>query len=56
MLSEGGHYRCENPTVEAELVYVVQTEQGQQTLTPPEFAAKYGWKNDPEKGARLYYA
>ena len=49
VLSEDGHYRCENKTVEDELVYVVQTEQGQQTLTPPEFAERFGWKNDPEK-------
>jgi len=36
--------------VEKELVYVVQAEPGEQlTLTPDEFAAKYGWKNDPSK-------
>ncbi len=49
VLSADGHCRCENPKVEDELVYVVQTDDGQQTLTPQEFAAKYGWKNDPEK-------
>ncbi len=31
------------------LVYVVQTASGQQTLTPLEFANRYGWQNDPSK-------
>ncbi len=52
VLSEDGHYRCENQKVEDDSVYSVQTEQGQGTLTPVEFAKKYGWRNDPEK-ARL---
>ena len=52
VLSEDGHYRCENKKVEDELVYVVRTDEGQKTLSPAEFAAQYGWKNDPEK-ARL---
>ena len=43
-----GHYRG-TPEVEQELVYVVQTDRGQQTLTPEEFAAKYGWMNDPRR-------
>ena len=29
---------------------MVQTDDGSQlTLTPDEFAAKYGWQNDPER-------
>lgn len=47
-LSADGHYRG-TPRVERELVFVVQTDQGQETLTPEEFATKYGWKNDPER-------
>jgi WD40 repeat protein len=43
-----GHYRG-TPQVERHLVYVVQTDRGQETLSPEEFAAKYGWKNDPER-------
>jgi WD40 repeat protein len=43
-----GHYRC-TPGVERDLVYVVQTDKGQETLTPEEFARKYHWKNDPEQ-------
>ncbi|MBC7815555.1 MAG: hypothetical protein IAG10_01505 [Planctomycetaceae bacterium] len=31
------------------LVYVVQTASGQQTLTPVEFANRYGWQNDPSQ-------
>jgi WD40 repeat protein len=43
-----GHYRS-TPDVERDLVYVVQTDQGQETLTPEEFARKYHWKNDPNQ-------
>jgi WD40 repeat protein len=42
-----GHYRC-TPGVERDLVYIVQTDKGQETLTPEEFAKKYKWKNDPQ--------
>jgi len=31
------------------LVYIVQTDDGQYTLTPDEFAQRFGWKNDPSK-------
>jgi WD40 repeat protein len=47
-ISPEGHFSG-SPGVEKELVYVVQTDEGQFTLTPDEFAEKYGWKNDPEK-------
>jgi WD40 repeat protein len=47
-ISPDGHFRG-SPDVEKELVYVVQTDQGQETLTPAEFAKKYNWKNDPSK-------
>jgi WD40 repeat protein len=43
-----GHFRC-SLGVENQLVYVVQTDKGQDTLTPAEFAKKYGWKNDPNR-------
>ena len=49
VLSEDGFYHAENKKVADELVVVVQTEEGQQTLSPAEFEAKYPWKNDPEK-------
>jgi WD40 repeat protein/serine/threonine protein kinase len=49
-VSPSGHYRT-TPGLDAdkELVYVVQTDQNQETLTPREFASKYGWKNDQQK-------
>ncbi|NUQ64799.1 MAG: protein kinase [Pirellulales bacterium] len=47
-ISPDGHFRG-SPDVEKELVYVVQTDQGQETLSPEEFSKKYGWKNDPGK-------
>ena len=46
-----GHYRASKGLAQ-QIFYVVQTDQGQQTLTPEEFADRYDWKNDPEK-ARL---
>lgn len=48
VISPNGHFHG-SPGVEKELVYVVQTEEGQRTLTAQEFSAKYGWKNDPRK-------
>ena len=47
-VSPDGHYRG-TPRVEWELVYVVQTDRGQETFTPEEFAQKFGWKNDPKR-------
>lgn len=49
-LNSDGHF-AGSPGVEKELVYVVQTDAGQETLTPEEFSKKYGWKNDPAKVA-----
>jgi WD40 repeat protein/tRNA A-37 threonylcarbamoyl transferase component Bud32 len=43
-----GHF-AGPPGVEQHLVYVVETDTGQDLLTPAEFAAKYGWKNDPDR-------
>jgi WD40 repeat protein len=48
VVSPDGHY-LGTPRAEEELVYVVQTADGQELLSPKEFAAKYGWKNDPSK-------
>jgi WD40 repeat protein len=41
-----GHYCC-SPEVEAGLIHVIQTERGQETLTPAEFAKQFAWKNQP---------
>ena len=43
-----GHFRG-TLGVEKELVYMVQTDIGQETLTPANFASKYGWQNDPAR-------
>jgi WD40 repeat protein/serine/threonine protein kinase len=45
VVSPDGHFRG-SPGVDRDLVYVAQTERGQETLTPDEFARRYGWKND----------
>jgi WD40 repeat protein len=50
-VSADGHYRGE-PGIEAELVYVVQTEKSQETLTPAEFASRFKWRNNGT-GVRL---
>jgi hypothetical protein len=48
IVSPDGHY-AGPPDMEKRIVYVIQTEQGQDSLTPEELAKKYGWKNDPTK-------
>ncbi len=47
-ISAEGHYRG-STGIESEIVYVVRTKDGQETLTPEEFSRKYGWKNDPDR-------
>ena len=47
-----GHWQGA-PGLEKEIVYVVQTEHGQETLAPQEFAKRYGWKNDPSKAVPM---
>jgi WD40 repeat protein len=50
-ISTEGHYRIANES-ETELVCVVLTAKGMDTLTPKGFSDKYGWKNNPAR-ARL---
>jgi WD40 repeat protein len=45
-ISGEGMYRA-TAEGEQELVVVAQEERAQRTLTPKEFATKYGWKNNP---------
>ncbi|HEX7379752.1 MAG TPA: hypothetical protein VF278_21690, partial [Pirellulales bacterium] len=45
-VSPSGHYRA-SPRFDAELVYVIETDAGQETSSPQEFADKYGWRNEP---------
>lgn len=54
-ISPDGHFQG-SPHVEDEFVYVVQTDQGQETLTTAEFSKRYGWKNDPSKALRALEA
>ena len=46
VVSAAGHYRVADEAT-CELVYVVQTAKGQETLTPKEFVAKYKFRNNP---------
>jgi hypothetical protein len=48
VISPEGHYRG-SPGVENKIVYVVQTPDGQETLSPEEFARRCGWRNDPSR-------
>jgi WD40 repeat protein len=44
-----GHYRGTRK-IDDHIVYVALTDDGrQETYTPSAFAAKFGWKNDPDK-------
>jgi WD40 repeat protein len=54
-INADGHYRAlsDTPDIDEQLVYVVETDAGQQTITPKQFAKTYGWKNDP-KQVRLF--
>ena len=47
-VTPAGHYRIAPMEFERDLVYIVQTAEGQLTLTPGEFEQRFGWKNDPE--------
>jgi WD40 repeat protein len=47
-VNQEGHYRG-SVRKEEEIVYIVQTEQGQEMVSPREFRKKYGWKNDPDQ-------
>lgn len=53
VISPDGHYS--SPVdVESELVYVVETDDGQQkTYTPAEFSSRFRWTNDPERAFPL---
>ncbi len=46
VVSAAGHYRVADEAT-CELVYVVQTAKGQETLAPKEFVAKFKFRNNP---------
>jgi WD40 repeat protein len=49
VLSGDGHFRLKDAHDEDDLVYVVQTDRGQDLYSPAEFARKFGWENDPKR-------
>ncbi|HVA50557.1 MAG TPA: hypothetical protein VNH11_29700 [Pirellulales bacterium] len=51
MVSGDGHW-LGTRGAEKEIVYVIKTAAGQETLTPREFYKRFGWKNDPSKVVR----
>jgi WD40 repeat protein len=51
VVSPEGHWRG-SKNIGDELVYVVETSDGQKVLTPDEFATQYGWNNKPDQGTR----
>lgn len=44
-----GPFWATKGSVPTTFVYIVQTASGQQTLSPVEFANRYGWQNDPSQ-------
>ena len=48
VISSDGHY-IGTPRIEGTFVYVVQTDNGQETFTPEEFSLRYDWKSNPAK-------
>jgi len=48
VLDSSGHYSG-SPNLRNHLVYIVQTDNGQQTWTPDEFNKRFEWKNDSAK-------
>jgi len=49
-VSGAGHFRgTPHAGVQREVVYVLQTDQGQEMLTVEEFEKRFGWKNDPDR-------
>lgn len=51
VISPEGHFRLlKESNFDAELVYLVETAEGQRrVIEPDEFAGQYGWANDPGK-------
>ncbi|MBC8352707.1 MAG: protein kinase [Planctomycetes bacterium] len=47
-ISPNGQYCC-SAGVEEQLIYVTETDTGQEFFTAEQFAARYGWQNDPSQ-------
>src|SRR5262249_16670890 len=48
VINSEGHYRG-TPGIENQLVYLVETDRGQETPSPKEFTKRYSWKNNPQR-------
>jgi len=49
-VSGAGHFRgTPHARVQREVIYVIQTDRGQETLTLEQFEKRFGWKNDPAR-------
>ncbi|MGH7138345.1 MAG: hypothetical protein ACREHD_21555, partial [Pirellulales bacterium] len=46
-IAPSGHYRA-SPRADELLAYVVETADGQETLSREQFAERFGWKNNPQ--------
>ncbi|HPM84001.1 MAG TPA: hypothetical protein PLF81_25015, partial [Candidatus Anammoximicrobium sp.] len=51
--NSGGIAAGKQEQVVAAGAYVVETDQGHETMSPAEFAKRYDWKNDPSKVTML---
>ena len=60
LLSPEGHYRIKAEyrgdidEFQRKVVYVFETDRGQKTLSPAEFADRFGWKNDPSQAVFMH--
>lgn len=55
IVSPEGHYSSPHE-VDGELIYVVETDDGQQqSFTPAKFAKRFRWKNDPNRALPLRF-
>ncbi|MHC4496198.1 MAG: WD40 domain-containing protein, partial [Planctomycetota bacterium] len=45
-INREGDYRG-SPGIAEHLIYIVSTEQGQETMTPADFKSRFGWVNEP---------
>ncbi len=48
IITPNGHWRG-SPQMADQIVYVVETADGQETLTPAQMTEKHGWTNDPSQ-------
>ncbi|MDA1054040.1 MAG: protein kinase [Planctomycetota bacterium] len=47
-ISPDGHFAGSNGIAD-QLLYIVETDDGREALTPEQFTSRYGWRNDPSR-------